>query len=83
MSKTEIIYNAVLQMVVTFANIGDNPKLLEFCDFGKAYGFLFDSPDIFSNQYWCVDKGTYKPFTFTENLNIEMFMKREILPLPL
>ena len=75
----DIIYNAVARMVKALSNIGQNPVLIEACDFGNAYGFLFNSPDKYTNQYWCVDKKTNRPFNFTENQNIEAFKNRRII----
>ena len=54
-------------------------RLVELCDFSDSIGFLFESEDVYSNCYWCVDKKTHKPFSFRPNQDIKKFMKRKIM----
>lgn len=66
---------------VTFGDIKKDAQLGEFCDFGDSYGFLFEAEDKFANLYYCVEKETYKLYTYRPNMDIRRFANRKVLPL--
>lgn len=80
MSKHGVIYKNVVQMVKALTAQAEDPELFEACDFGNAYGFLFVAPNKYENLYWCVNKKSYKPFTFTPNEDYHRYTNRKIIP---
>jgi hypothetical protein len=81
MIDVNVAYKMTVAMVSALSNIGENPTLFEACDFGDSYGFLFYSPDKYTNQYWCVNKKTGKPYNFTENMDFEKYKNRRVIAL--
>lgn len=78
MNKLKVIYNLIKTWKNAQAGYDNSSKLVEICDFGDSYGFLFECENIYDNVYWCVNKKNYKPFAFRPNYDIQKFAKRQI-----
>ncbi len=78
MSKVDVMIE-VIKRYAEKSMGKENAKIVEVCDFGNKYGFLFNVKNKYDNAYWCVDKKNYKITMFTPNTNIKMFMKRKII----
>ena len=76
----KIIYKTIRQYASVIGRIPQDAPVEEICDFGDSYGFLFKIEDRFANLYWCVEKDTYKPFSFRPNMDMKKFTNRKILP---
>lgn len=75
----KVLYSSIRKYATAQGGLDENAKLFEVCDFGDSYGFLFESDDVYSNCYWCVNKKTYEPFSFRPNQDIKKFMHRKVM----
>ena len=56
-------------------------ELIECCDFGKFFGFIFGEKDHdFATAYWCIDKETRKQFGFSPFDDFDVYDKGVQIP---
>lgn len=75
------VYETAKRYAVSVGGVDKNATLTEVCDFGDSYGFMFETGDKYANLYWCVDKKTYRLFSYRPNMDIKTFTERKILPI--
>ena len=72
-------YKMIRDYAVSVGGIDEDSALVEVCDFGDSYGFLFEIDDKYANLYWCVEKEAHRPFPYRPNMDMEKYIKRKIL----